>query len=280
MNDVQLRPLPPDPARSIADPNSASGPITSSTSSASSGHETIEIPTRPTTVQVVNGSRPLADLRVYSHSPLVYWWPVWVVGYVMAGLTHWQGQQVQIGADLEQFHPSNNLGICFFVSLIMVILITNVSMRGLVSAIVLVSAGFFTVLFAYLGWWDQILKWLGGRKIHLNEGAYFWFSTMLLLIWTLSVFVFDRMTYLRFKPGQVTREFVFGAGSKSYDTNGMLLEKHREDLFRHWLLGAGSGDLKISTTGAIKEQIDIPNILFIGSKIKIMQRLIAEEPDA
>jgi hypothetical protein len=60
----------------------------------------------------------------------------------------------------------------------------------------------------------------------------------------------------------------------------MLLEKHRDDLFRHWLLGIGAGDLRISTTGATKEQIDVPNILFIGSKMGIMQRLIAEEPNA
>jgi hypothetical protein len=76
----------------------------------------------------------------------------------------------------------------------------------------------------------------------------------------------------------VTAEYVFGAGSRSFDTNGMLLEKHREDLFRHWLLGLGSGDLRIQTTGASHETIEVPNILFIGSKIAAMQRLIAEEP--
>ena len=31
---------------------------------------------------------------VISHSPLFYWWPVWVVGFLMAGLSYWQGDQV------------------------------------------------------------------------------------------------------------------------------------------------------------------------------------------
>ena len=153
-------------------------------------------------------------------------------------------------------------------------------MRGLASGLVIMGVVLVSVLFAYFGWWDEIFAWFGGLKIHLNFGAYFWFSTVMLLVWAVSVFIVDRMSYWHIKPGQVTHDVVFGAGSKSYDTNGMMLEKHREDLFRHWLLGLGSGDIQIRTTGATKEQIDIPNVLFIGSKIELMQRLIAEEPDA
>jgi hypothetical protein len=59
----------------------------------------------------------------------------------------------------------------------------------------------------------------------------------------------------------------------------MGLEKHRDDIFRHWLLGFGSGDLKIRTSGATHEQIDLRNVLFIGSKVKAMQQLIAEVPE-
>ena len=254
MNDPHFRPLPPDPIPSSA---------------------TLE---PPAVVYVAETPRAVPTLRVYSHSTLVYWWPVWVVGYLMAGLSRWRGEQIQIGPDSEWFHPSSNLGICFFMVLIMVILISSVSVRGLASALVILAIGFVTVLLAYLDLWDEIFNWLGNINIHLSEGAYFWFSTLLLFVWILAVFVFDRFTYWSFKPGQVTLQQTFGAGSKSYDTNGMLLEKHREDLFRHWLLGLGSGDLKINTTGATKEQIDVPNILFLGSKIKTMQRLIAEEP--
>ena len=30
----------------------------------------------------------------------------------------------------------------------------------------------------------------------------------------------------------------------------MVFEKIRQDLFRHWILGLGSGDLRINTMGA------------------------------
>ena len=31
------------------------------------------------------------SVRVYQHSNLLYWWPIWVWGYVCAGLTYLQG---------------------------------------------------------------------------------------------------------------------------------------------------------------------------------------------
>lgn len=224
--------------------------------------------------------KPVSELKIYSHSSLLYWWPVWAVGYLMAILTYSLGQQYEIGQDRELFHASSNLGVFYFLTLLLVILITNVSVRGLASGLMILGVALVTVLLAYFGWWDDIFTWFGGLKIHLNFGAYFWFSTLMFLVWAVSVFVVDHMSYWLIKSGQVTHEVVFGAGSKSYDTNGMMLEKHREDLFRHWLLGLGSGDIQIRTMGATKEQIDIPNVLFIGSKIEIMLRLIAEEPNA
>lgn len=224
--------------------------------------------------------RAVSELKLYSHSSLVYWWPVWVVGYLMAILTYSFGQKYQIGQDGEWFHASSNLGVFFFLTLVLVVVITNVSVRGLVSAIVIMGIALVSVLLAYFGWWDTIFAWFGNLKIHLNFGAYVWFSTLMLLLWAVSVFIVDRMSYWHIKPGQVTRVFVFGAGSKTYDTIGMVLEKHREDFFRHWLLGLGSGDLEMHTTGATSERITVLNVLFIGSKVEVIQRLISEDPHA
>ena len=80
------------------------------------------------------------------------------------------------------------------------------------------------------------------------------------------------------QPGQITREHFWGAGSQSYATENMTLEKRRNDLFRHWILGLGSGDLRVHTYGAQHEEIFIPNVLFVGYKIHAVERLIAERP--
>ncbi|HUG18056.1 MAG TPA: hypothetical protein VMM56_03720 [Planctomycetaceae bacterium] len=225
---------------------------------------------------------PQRELRIYGHSSILYWWPVWAVGYLMAFLTYSHGKPVpNEGVEQAQswFHPSNNLGVVFLLVLFTVILITNFSVRGLASGMVIMGGLLLTVVLAYVGWWDEVFSWFGNLKIHLSLGAYFWFSTLMLLTWAVTVFGIDRLSYWEVTPGQLTHITLYGAGSQSYNTQGMGLEKHRDDLFRHWLLGLGSGDLEILTSGATRERIDVFNIVFIGSKVEIMQRLIAEVPD-
>jgi len=199
---------------------------------------------------------------------------------LLAAVSYFYGQQHQIGQVTEYFHPSSSVGVAFFVTLFLVVLITNVSVRGLASGMVILTVLLVTVLFAYMGWWDPILAWAGNLSIHMNLGGYVFFSGLMFLVWLLAVFVFDRMSYWRIKPGQITQEFIFGAGSRSYNTQGMVVEKRRDDIFRHWILGLGSGDLIIRTTGANRDHIEVPNVLFIGSKIDLLQQMIATEPDS
>ncbi|MCF7676033.1 MAG: hypothetical protein K9M97_11860 [Akkermansiaceae bacterium] len=222
------------------------------------------------------------SIRIYSHSSLLFWWPVWLVGYVMAALTYWHGKPQHLesaGQVLEWVHPGNNLGVFYLLTLFLIIMITNFSMRGLASGMVIMGGVLLTVVLAYLGWWDEVFRWFGNLTIHLTMGAYFWFSTLMFVTWVFTVFGFDRLSYWEVTPGQLTHKMLFGSGSNSYNAQGMGLEKHRDDIFRHWLLGCGSGDLKIRTSGATREQIDLLNVLFIGSKVAAMQRLIAEVPE-
>jgi hypothetical protein len=220
----------------------------------------------------------IPELVLVSHSPLFYWWPVWAVGYLMAVLTWSYGQTLQVGESTVRLYPSNNLGVLFFLTVFLVILISNVTVRGVASLAVILALTLAAVLLAYFRAWDVVLNWLGELNVYLNQGAYFWFSTLMLLTWGLTTFVFDRMSYWVIKPGQITREHFWGAGSESYDTENMTLEKRRDDLFRHWLLGLGSGDLRIHTFGGRHEEIFVPNVLFVGYKIQAIQRLIAERP--
>lgn len=221
---------------------------------------------------------PQPELVIISHSTLFYWWPVWAVGYLMALFTWWHGQTLQVGDAIVHIHPSNNAGVLYFLTLFLVILISNVEVRGLASLVVVLGLVLAAVLLAYFRIWDRVLGWIGELNIFLNQGAYFWFSTLLFITWALATYVFDRFTYWVIKPGQITREHFWGAGSESYDTENMVLEKRRNDLFRHWILGLGSGDLKIHTYGGRAEEIFIPNVLFVGFKIEAVQRLIAEKP--
>jgi len=222
-----------------------------------------------------------SEVYLYSHSSFFYWWPVWFVGYIMAALTYFNGTAIAIppGGQEYLFHSSKNLGVVYTFVFFLVILMTNISLRGLTSAIAILSALLIALALAYFGLWEPVLNLLGSLNIYMNMGFYVFFSTLIFLVWFTSVFIYDRMSYWRVRPGQIMHETVFGGGEKSYDTRGMTLEKLRQDLFRHWILGLGSGDIHMTTTGATREEIYVPNVLFVDSKVARIQRLISMKPE-
>ena len=215
-----------------------------------------------------------------SHSPLVYWWPVWLSGYVMAALTYFADDRQALQNTDILIYPHGYLGVIFLLILFTVIVISNVHVRGYASGMVVMTMITTAVILAYFDLWKPVLSWFGKLNVFLNLGAYFWFSTLLFILWFVTVFIIDRFNYMRVTPGQMTSNAILGAASRSYDTENMVFEKHRDDLFRHWILGFGSGDLKITTHGAHSSEISLRNVLFIGSKVNKVQRLIASEPDA
>ncbi|WP_127077110.1 hypothetical protein [Rhodomicrobium lacus] len=222
----------------------------------------------------------LPELRIYSRSTIFYWWPIWLSGYIAAATTYLGGEKVALANGTEIYiHPNTGLGLTFMVILALVMMLTNVKLRGIYSVVFILSGAFITVLLGWLGWWDRIFSFIPQLTVFMNFGFYFIFSTLLLAIWLARFLMFDKLVFWRVRPGQLTTERVIGGGEQSFDTRGMLFEQRSDDFFRHKILGLGSADLLLITTGARKEEIDIPNVLFADRKIKAMQRLIAIKPD-
>jgi hypothetical protein len=237
------------------------------------------IQTTPASARPEQRETRVPEVIIYGHSWVLYWWPLWVVGYVMALLTWMHHDQVLIGDRTELFHPSRNLGVVFTLIALLMIVITNTQMRGMVSAFVVVTVAFFALLFAYLDWWGTILDWLGNQSVYLNLGFYLFFSTALMLIWVATVFVIDHLSFWRVRPGQISHEYFLGAVDQSYDTDMLVFSKSQNDLFRHWILGLGSGDLHMQTMGGRGLEASIDNVLFVGSKVFKIQRLVATKPE-
>ena len=175
---------------------------------------------------------------------------------------------------------NSSLGIIYVFILLLVIIITTVPLRGISSLVVIVTLALIVVSISALGLWDNILNALGSLRIHMNMGFYVFFSSALFIAWALVFFVFDRMNYWRFTPGQITHKYVFGGGERSFDTEGLAFTKLRDDLFRHLILGLGSGDLMmdpLKAGGANKDDLAIHNVLFIGSKLESIEKLISKQ---
>jgi len=256
-----------------------------------------------------------AQVVVISHSPLFYWWPVWAVGFLMAGLTYLSGEQVafvpsgtlaESGVRVEGYAEprdvlvapagrplpaepgsdelkqprlrmaaSNNLGIIWAMTMCLVVVVTNIPLRGVWSLIVIIVLGFTVVVLSILRLWDPIIRTIQVVDIHITAFSYLAISLFLFAIWLVTFLVFDRMVYMVFTRGQLRVRMAVSQGETVYDTRGMVVERHRDDLFRHWLLGFGSGDLTVRT-GQGAAPLQLPNVLSIGHKLNLIHAMLQE----
>lgn len=269
------------------------------------------------------------EILIISHCGLFYWWPVWLVGFVMWIISMFSGQllatvpsgttSIRDGAvvvvegkkgqpkeetkvDILQLPPGHphlpddpnhpaqalqphlhissnkNLGVVFVAILLLVIGITNVPLRGLWSVIAIGAILLAIVLLAFFEFWNTVLGWVSILDIRITAGGYLAISITLFVLWLLVMILFDRQTYMVFTPGMVRVRQEIGDAEITFDTTGITLEKQRSDLFRHWILGLGSGDLIVRTAGANSREIYMPNVLFVGRKVADIEQMLRERP--
>jgi len=180
---------------------------------------------------------------------------------------------------LRQIWKGREFGVLFAMVLLLVIVITNVPLRGLWSFMVIFLIVALSIIFALAGWWEIIFRYFGYLDIRINAGGYIFISSILFAVWLFTVLVFDRQIYMVFTPGQFKVCTEIGGGEQTYSTVGLTLEKQRSDLFRHWILGLGSGDLIVKTTGAQAHHFEMPNVLFISRKMQLIEDVVRKIPD-
>ncbi len=173
-------------------------------------------------------------------------------------------------------------GVLFAIVLLLVIVITNVPLRGLWSVVVIVLIVLLSVIFALAqhegrSWWAHILEAFFRLHIYINTAGYLVISLALFVIWLVTFLLFDPQIYMVFTPGQLRLRQEIGGGEAAYDTQGMVIQKQRNDLFRHWILGLGSGDLIVTTSGAAAHHFDLPNVLFVGYKVRQIEDMLREK---
>jgi hypothetical protein len=220
-------------------------------------------------------------VKIYAHSQFFYWWPVWAFGYVLAVVSWLGGVQVPLAPDVPPIliRPNPTLGLLFCLVFGIVLLVTNVSIRGVWSVVVFMGLAFLALLISYFDLWTPVFNVVPHLAVYANAGFYLVISTMVLALWLFTVFVLDGFAYWIIRPGMLVYHQVIGDADKSYDTGGMIVEQRQLDLFRHRILGFGSGDIRISTSGARREDLFLPNVLFVNSKVREIQRLAAMKPD-
>jgi hypothetical protein len=146
------------------------------------------------------------------------------------------------------------------------------------SVIVIMFIISLAIIFGLLDWWDRIVTYLSFLDIRINMGGYLLISSVLFGLWLIVTLLFDKQIYMVFTPGQLRVRLEIGEAETAYDTAGMTIQKQRSDLFRHWILGFGSGDLIVKTSGAQAHTFDMPNVLFLGRRVREIEDMLRSRP--
>lgn len=218
-------------------------------------------------------------LKLYSHSTLLYWWPVWLVSLALGIWSLLVGERVAVGDDTMRVLPSASLGFLFGVVLLIVSVVTTVKMKGIRSVVLVLTILLVTVFAAWAGVLDEFFSIVPAMSTHLSAGFLLTFGAALLAVWFCVVFIFDRLAYWRISEGQLVRVKVIGAAEKAYDARGLTVEHQADDLLRHVVFGLGSGDIILRTGGAENAVVPLLNVLFVDDKINRIQHLVSIEPD-
>jgi hypothetical protein len=264
---------------------------------------------RHTTVKTTSTDNQ--EVKLVQHSQLFYWWPVWAIGFVLGIITllgnhraalvpadttiekkaSGEGYTIDVkhatstldkAVEAKHFHihmvDSQFFGVLFCLTLLVVIVITNVPLRGMWSIVVIVSGLLLLLCIWSFGWLEELVGWFILLDIHINAAGYLFISLVLFIMWAVSVFLFDQQIYATFTSGQLRVRETIGSGETAYDTSGMVIQRQNDDLFRHKILGLGSGDLIVRTSGAHSHEFRLNNVLFVNRKLHLIEEMQRDRP--
>jgi hypothetical protein len=272
-------------------------------SSSPTAAPTPEAPPQPTKITII------------SHTGLFYWWPVWLTGFLLWGLTMIDGDRMAIvpagtkvtkasdekfvltvpdestpalkaAADnTEHGEPAfpirvgrnESYGMLYITVLLLVVFGSNVPLRGMSSLVAALLILVVVIVLAYFDAWPKIFYFLGNLRVHVSSEAFLVPSVVLLILWLATVFLYDRLRYMSFTPGQFILHKDIGDLRQVFDTTQITAEKRKTDYFRHWVLGLGAGDIIITVPNQ-NVTIEMPNVLFIDRRLREVADLMKTKP--
>src|SRR5579884_967646 len=87
---------------------------------------------------------------------------------------------------------NKNLGVIFAIILLLVIIITNVPLRGMWSLVVIMMVIMLSIIFYLADWWVRIVEAFHWLDVRINMGGYLLISGCLFVAWIITFVFFDR----------------------------------------------------------------------------------------
>jgi hypothetical protein len=226
------------------------------------------------------------EVRVYPHSPILYWWVVWAYGFFCALLTWAQGETFMIGGGKPLLiHPAPWVGISFTMLLLFVALATTVKARGIGSILLILLLAGAAAGTQFVMSIEGLFKTPPAILVHMNLAFYMMVSSALFVVWFVIVFIFDRLSYWRFRGAQIERvqrfASILGRAPESYSVMHVRLMRFSDDILDHKILGLGivglgTSDIegKIAIFGGGNEVFRIENVWRASRALRQIQAMM------
>jgi len=185
----------------------------------------------------------LSTLKVYAHSPIFYWWPIWALGLIFGSVAAFlpgEGAEAVSSAARVQ-------GQTFVFVLVFVIFSTTVRLRGANSVILglILAIGGILLFTANLS--GPIAAFIGGLDIRMSPAFYWFIGICVVVMWAVMFFGFDKVKYYEIAPGQVRERVFWGSGDRAESGANARCQYRKDDFLRHRMLGLGfTGDIEIT----------------------------------
>ena len=228
---------------------------------------TPEAPKKPRVHAALGGNSE--PLKVFSHSAIVYWWPIWVLGLLFWALG---ATGLADGPEAQRV-----MGITFVFTLLFIIFSTTVRLRGANSVIfgLILVIGF--ILLATANMTGPLGDFIKSWDVRLSPTAFLVTGIGVLLQWILMIFGFDRVKFWQVVPGQRHEKVFWGSGDKSENGANAKCQYRSDDFLRHRILGMMMiGDLEITLGDGRVWQLH--NVLFARSRNRRINELIVMRP--
>lgn len=212
----------------------------------------------------------LSELKVYTHSPILYWWPIWTLGLVFGLVSLFvSGEGTEAAARVQ--------GQTFVFVLVFVIFSTTVKLRGANSVILGLILAIGGILLATANLSGPIAAFIGGLDIRMSPAFYWFVGITVFLMWAIMIFGFDKVKFYEIAPGQVRERVFWGSGDRAESGANARCRYLKDDFLRHRMLGLiVTGDIEI--TLADGEVWYLHNVLFAKQKANRINELIVTRP--
>lgn len=212
----------------------------------------------------------LSEIKVYTHSPILYWWPIWALGLLFGFVSLFvSGEGTEAAARVQ--------GQTFVFVLVFVIFSTTVKLRGANSVILGLILLIGGILLATANLSGPIAAFIGGLDIRMSPAFYWFVGISVFVMWAVMIFGFDKVKFYEIAPGQVRERVFWGSGDRAESGANARCRYLKDDFLRHRILGVVvTGDIEI--TLADGEVWYLHNVLFAKEKANRINELIVTRP--